>query len=165
MVVCAPCGVRCGLVRVAQPPPEVPPSRRRLLRWLLSGASSTLLGVLLYPVVRYVAPPGQPEAAGETAVVGKVKDFPLNSGKVVRFGARPAIVLRMPSGEFRAFSAVCTHLQCTVQYRPDMELVWCACHNGRFDLAGRNVAGPPPRPLDPLQIALRGDDVVVSRKT
>jgi Rieske Fe-S protein len=140
-------------------------TRRRLLDWLLSGSLGTLVAVLLYPVLRYVAPPGQSEAATDAAVVGKVKDFPPNSGRVVRFGTRPAIVVHLQGGEFRAFSAVCTHLQCTVQYRTDLELIWCACHNGRFDLAGRNVAGPPPRPLDPLDVAVRGDDVVVSRKT
>jgi Rieske Fe-S protein len=139
-------------------------TRRRLLNWLLAGSGGTLLGVLLYPVLRYVVPPAQSEAPGETAVVGKVKDFPVNSGRIVRFGARPAVVVRMPGGDFRAFSAVCTHLQCTVQYRSDLELIWCACHNGRFDLAGRNVGGPPPRPLDPLEVTVRGDDVVVGRK-
>jgi Rieske Fe-S protein len=139
-------------------------TRRRLLDWLLSASSGTLIGVLLYPIARYIVPPEQSEAAGDALVVGKLKDFPLGSGKVVRFGARPAIVVHMPGGEFRAFSAVCTHLQCTVQYRADLELIWCACHNGRFDLAGRNVGGPPPRPLDPFGVAVRGDDVVVSRK-
>lgn len=139
-------------------------TRRRLLDWLLSGSAGTLLAVLLYPILRFVAPPEQSEAAASAVVVGKAKDFPLNSGKVVRFGARPAMVVHTPGGEFRAFSAVCTHLQCTVQYRADLELIWCACHNGRFDLAGRNVGGPPPRPLDALDVAVRGDDVVVSRK-
>jgi cytochrome b6-f complex iron-sulfur subunit len=140
------------------------PSRRSLLRWLLSGSTGTLLAVLLYPVLRYVSPPGEAETGADAVVVGRRKDFPPNSGKVVRFGTRPAIVISTAAGELRAFSAVCTHLQCTVQYRPDMELVWCACHNGRFDLAGRNVAGPPPRPLDALDVALRGDDVVLTRR-
>lgn len=63
----------------------------------------------------------------------------------------------------KAFSAVCTHLECTVQYRPDMERIWCACHNGIYDLNGRNVAGPPPRPLDVFKVAVQGDDVVVSK--
>jgi cytochrome b6-f complex iron-sulfur subunit len=121
--------------------------------------------VLLYPILRYVIPPPQAEAAAGAVPAGKTKDFPPNSGKIIRFGARPAIVVRLATGEFRAFSAVCTHLQCTVQYRPDLELVWCACHNGRFDLTGRNVGGPPPRPLDQLEVAVRGDDVVVSRKS
>ena len=139
-------------------------TRRRLLDRLLAGSAGTLLVVLFYPIVRYIAPPEQAEAMAGAVVVGKVRDFPRNSGKVVRFGNRPAMVVHTAGGEFRAFSAVCTHLQCTVQYRPDQELVWCACHNGRFDLTGRNIGGPPPRPLDVLDVAVRGDDVVLSRK-
>ena len=72
---------------------------------------------------------------------------------------------RRPSaGEFRAFSAVCTHLNCTVQYRNDLEHIWCACHNGHFDLFGKNIAGPPPRPLDTFDVVVRGEDVVVSKR-
>jgi Rieske Fe-S protein len=139
--------------------------RRNLLGWLLATSSGSLLAVLLYPVLRYILPPPQAEAMASSVVAGKTKDFPPNSGKIVRFGSRPAIVVRLTTGEFRAFSAVCTHLQCTVQFRSDLELIWCACHNGRFDLTGRNVGGPPPRPLDQLAVVVRGDDVVVSRKT
>jgi cytochrome b6-f complex iron-sulfur subunit len=144
--------------------PDAGFSRRSLLNWLLAGSGSTLIGVLLYPVLRFIAPPVQAEASAGAVVVGNVKEFPPNTGKVVRFGTRPAIVVHLPTGEFRAFSAVCTHLQCTVQYRPDLAAVWCACHNGRFDLTGRNVGGPPPRPLESLEVLVHGDDVVVSRR-
>ena len=64
-----------------------------------------------------------------------------------------------------AFSAICTHLDCTVQFREDLSRIWCACHNGHFDLTGRNVEGPPPRPLDAFEVNVRGDEIVVSRKT
>src|SRR5262249_11156916 len=101
-------------------PPGMP--RRRLLNWLVSGRGGALFAVLLYPILRYIAPPPQSEVAADAVVAGKVKDFPLNSGKVVRFGSRPAMVVHLPGGEFRAFSAICTHLQCTVQYRSDLEL-------------------------------------------
>jgi Rieske Fe-S protein len=57
---------------------------------------------------------------------------------------------------------VCTHLQGTVQYRADQESIWCACHNGYFDLSGKNVAGPPPRPLDQFDVTVKGDEVHVS---
>ena len=53
---------------------------------------------------------------------------------------------------------------CTVQYRSDLREVWCACHNGIYDLNGRNVSGPPPRPLDVFDVHLRGDEIVVNRK-
>jgi cytochrome b6-f complex iron-sulfur subunit len=50
-----------------------------------------------------------------------------------------------------------------VQFRPDMGHIWCACHNGHFDLAGRNIQGPPPRPLEELAVELRGEEVIVRR--
>ncbi|MBI4391409.1 MAG: Rieske (2Fe-2S) protein, partial [candidate division NC10 bacterium] len=70
---------------------------------------------------------------------------------------------RTPAGELRAFSAVCTHLNCTVQYRPDLSHIWCACHNGHFDLTGKNIAGPPPRPLETFVVNARGNQIVVSK--
>jgi Rieske Fe-S protein len=147
-----------------EPVTALDPGRRRLLNWLLSLGSGGLLGVLLYPIARYVTPPAEPESTSASVVAGKLKDFPPNSGKIVRFGERPAIVVHLATGEFRAFSASCTHLNCTVQYRADREQIWCACHNGTFDLTGRNVGGPPPRPLDAFDVGVRGDDVVVTRK-
>ena len=55
---------------------------------------------------------------------------------------KPGIIVRDQAGEFHAFSAICTHLGCTVQYRPDNADIWCACHNGHYDVTGRNVSGP-----------------------
>jgi cytochrome b6-f complex iron-sulfur subunit len=145
------------------------PTRRGFLESLtnvlLGSGAVSLLGTLLYPVVRFVSPPPVPESEAGNVVAAKLADLPLNSGKVFRFGTRPAIVVHTPAGQLRAFSAVCTHLQCIVQYREDIERIWCACHNGHFDLAGRNVAGPPPRPLEEYEVSVRGDDVVVARKT
>ena len=71
--------------------------------------------------------------------------------------------MRTASGELRAFSAICTHLNCTVQYRDDLGHIWCACHNGHYDLNGRNIAGPPPRPLEALVVNVRGDQIVVRK--
>lgn len=143
---------------------EAEPVRRRVLDFLLASGLGGVAAVVLYPVLRFLAPPQLEEHNPGSVVAGSLSDFPPNSGKVIRFGRAPAIVVRTPAGEFRAFSAVCTHLQCTVQYRSDLRAIWCACHNGRYDLHGRNVSGPPPRPLDRLAVAVRGDKVIVSRK-
>ena len=91
-------------------------------------------------------------------------DIKPNSSKIVRFGNRPALFLMTAEGEYRALSAVCTHLSCTVQYRNDLHQVWCACHNGMYDLNGRNISGPPPRPLETYQVHVRGEEIVISRK-
>ena len=70
-----------------------------------------------------------------------------------------------PSGELRAYDGICTHLNCTVQYRADFGHIWCACHNGQYDTSGKNVSGPPPRPLERFTVSIRGDDIVVSRNS
>jgi Rieske Fe-S protein len=137
-------------------------SRRGMLDLLLSGSFASLIAAVLYPVLRYIAPPPSDQSVTTSVVAAQVNAVPLNSGLVFRFGTRPGILVHTSSGEWRAFSAVCTHLQCTVQYRPDLEQIWCACHNGHFDLSGKNVSGPPPRPLEQYDVSLRGNDVVVS---
>jgi Rieske Fe-S protein len=45
-----------------------------------------------------------------------------------------------------------------------MSQIWCACHNGRYDLTGKNVAGPPPRPLEAFDVSVRNDEIMISRR-
>jgi cytochrome b6-f complex iron-sulfur subunit len=140
------------------------PARRRLMQVLLGGGLLASAVAFLYPVLRYLVPPAATDLGGDSVVAAKVGDLKANSGKIFRFGSRPGLLVRTADGEYRAMSAVCTHLNCTVQYRSDVREVWCACHNGFYDLNGRNVAGPPPRPLDAYDVHINGDDVVVSRR-
>jgi Rieske Fe-S protein len=142
--------------------PELP--RRRFLDWLLGTSIGGLLAAVFYPVSRYVVPPPQPESTVSSVVLPMVTtDLAPNSGKIFKFGNKPGILIRTPTGQLRAFSAVCTHLGCTVQYRDDLEHIWCACHNGHYNLAGQNISGPPPRPLPAYDVRVSGDQVVVSR--
>ncbi len=140
------------------------PTRRGFINWFLGTSAGAFLLSVLYPVGRYLIPPtvGESTAAAVTLPI-KPQDVKRNSGHIFKFGSRPGILVRTPGGELRAFSAVCTHLNCTVQYRPDLGHIWCACHNGHFDLNGKNVAGPPPRPLDPYMVNVRGNQIVVSK--
>ncbi|MBI2880558.1 MAG: Rieske 2Fe-2S domain-containing protein [Candidatus Tectomicrobia bacterium] len=119
---------------------------------------------MLYPVLRYLIPPKVPGAHLGTVQAAKAAELRPGSGKLFRFGSSLGILVRTPSGEFRAFNSQCTHLACTVQYRADLEHIWCACHNGHYDLYGKNIAGPPPRPLEQYDVSVRGEDVFVSRK-
>ncbi len=138
-------------------------SRRGFVNALLGGGFLTTMGSIIFPIINYLIPPRVREATLSSVVAAKVGELKLNSGKIFRFGNKPGILILTERGEYVAFSAVCTHLQCTVQYRPDFKQIWCACHNGRFDLTGKNVAGPPPRPLEAYKVDIRGDDIVVSR--
>lgn len=138
-------------------------TRRGALSWLLGTSLGATLAAALYPVFRFVIPPDVAEAPVNRVLAGKLTELPPNSGKIFRFGSKAGILVRTANGDVRAFSAVCTHLACTVQYRPDMQNIWCACHNGHYDLQGKNIAGPPPRPLEAYKVDLAGNDVYVTK--
>ena len=137
--------------------------RRGFLKYVLGGSLFAWIVSVVYPLLAYLKPPEQPEVEVTSVKVGKLTDIKNDTGSIVRFGNKPVIVVRLSSGEFRAFSATCTHLDCTVQYRNDLGVIWCACHNGHYDLTGRNVAGPPPRPLVSFSVDTKDDEIVISR--
>ncbi|NOX36774.1 MAG: Rieske (2Fe-2S) protein [Calditrichaeota bacterium] len=147
-----------------QRPARAPIPRRRLINWIIQGGLLGFLASVLWPLIRYIIPPDV-EAGVTSGVVeaGTLDDFPVNSGKIIRFGNQPVIVIRTPEGDVRAFSAICTHLACIVQYRADLQHIWCACHNGHYDLTGKNIAGPPPRPLPPYEVKIKDNRIFVSR--
>lgn len=137
--------------------------RREFLDYLLGTSVVATLVAIAYPIIKFLIPPAVTESTQNSVVAAKVSDLEANSGKIFKFGTKPGILIRTPSGELKAFSATCTHLDCIVQYRPDMKMVWCACHNGQYNLSGQNVGGPPPRPLEEFVVNTRGDEIVVSK--
>lgn len=139
------------------------PTRRGFLNWFLGTSVGAMAASILYPVARYVSPPDVLEAQTDRVVAGKETELRLNEGKIFRFGSQPGLLVRTAEGEYRAFSATCTHLNCTVQYRGDLRQIWCACHNGTYDLNGKNVGGPPPRPLEEYKVNVADGEIVVSR--
>jgi Rieske Fe-S protein len=138
-------------------------SRRSFLNIILGGGVIGLLGSILYPIMRFVLPPKLGEAVQSSVTAGKVGELKPNSGKIFKFGNRPGLLILTASGEYKAFSAVCTHLQCTVQYVPGQSKIWCACHNGQFNLNGEVMAGPPPKALEEYKVTVKGEEIIVSK--
>ncbi len=138
--------------------------RRSFINYLLGTSLGATALSILYPVVEFLIPPAISEAQQNNVLAAKAAELKPNSAKIFKFGTKPGILIKTPEGEFRAFSAICTHLNCTVQYKEDVQHMWCACHGGHFDLNGVNVAGPPPRPLEQYAVNLSGDDIVVSKR-
>lgn len=143
--------------------PDLTIGRRRFLDALFGMGLAALAGAIFYPIVRYLIPPKVTEVTHTSAIVGKAFELGPNSGKIFAFGGKPAILIRTPEGDLRAFTAVCTHLACTVQYRSDFRHIWCACHDGHYDLHGQVLSGPPPRPLEEYKVTVKDDDVIVTR--
>ena len=72
-------------------------------------------------------------------------------------------IVRMPEG-FYAVSAVCTHLGCVTQWKPDAAMIACPCHGSKFKADGTKIEGPAPRPLPHFGISLTADgDLLVDK--
>mgnify|MGYP001578400200 CR=1 FL=1 len=134
------------------------PTRRRFLNILLGGSLAAWAASIFYPVIRFLKPLPQSGPSGPTrltrAEVGKLESAGF---VIVPMGSKRAIVFQDAQSKVRALSAKCTHEGCTVQYSAGESVIWCACHNGRFDLDGRVLAGPPPRPLVPFKVQRDND--------
>jgi Rieske Fe-S protein len=121
------------------------PRRRTVLTGTLTAATAAL--------VPACGDGGGP--AGE--VVASAADVPVGGGTVV--AAEKVVVTQPVEGEFRAFSAVCTHQGCTVGSVAD-GLIVCPCHASRFRVTDGSVAsGPATRPLPARRITVAGGEV------
>jgi Rieske Fe-S protein len=139
-------------------------SKRELINYILSAGISTLMVIAACLLYSYIMPPEGIETSVSSVVAAAKGELAPNSSKIFKFGDKPGILINTINNELLAFNAVCTHLNCTVQYDPLARYIWCACHNGHFDLNGNVISGPPPRPLEKYNVNIRGEDVVVSKK-
>jgi Rieske Fe-S protein len=139
-------------------PKQLP--RRGFLNIAIGGSGAAFAVAAGSAVARFVEPPAQPSSG--QAVVGKLEDFPVGAVKTVLVEERPVLIFRGTDGQFRAFSALCTHLQCVVRYVPERTQIECPCHGGVYSMEGLNVAGPPPRPLTELAVLINDGTVIVS---
>lgn len=146
---------------------ENKPSRRGFLNVLLGGGALATLGSIVYPVAKFIVPPAVAEAKlsqlklpfGRADIAAEPK-----KAKYFKYGRELGIIVLTDAGELKALSAICTHLDCTVQNRPDLGLIWCSCHNGKYDYDGKNISGPPPKPLFQFAVKEVGKTIFVSKE-
>jgi len=139
--------------------------RRKFLNFLIGGGLLGWIGSVIYPIFSFLIPPKIPEANVNSVNAGPAAEFPANSGKIIQFGRKPVLLIKNEAGEFHAFDGTCTHLDCIVQYRDDTKQIWCACHNGVYDISGGTVSGPPPRPLQEFTVNIVNDEIVIINPT
>ncbi|CAM3735352.1 Rieske (2Fe-2S) protein [Nocardiopsis gilva] len=102
----------------------------------------------------------KPQDAVRGTVVAQTTDIPEGSGKVI---VRDKLVITQPKkGDFRAYSAVCTHSGCTIQEVTEADNIHCLCHGSEFDIAtGEVLKGPATEPLEKFGVTVKGTDIVL----
>jgi cytochrome b6-f complex iron-sulfur subunit len=141
--------------------------RAKFIRAGFTGAAICWGSMTMIPVLLYLNPPpgeGDEKSKVTSLEACKVSELPKGTGRNFRFGSFPALLIHNEDGELHAFKAICTHLGCTVQFRDDKQCIYCACHGGQYDAhTGKNIAGPPPKPLTPLRVEVVEGKIIVSR--
>ncbi len=139
-------------------------TRRNFVNYFLGGSLIGTILTFLYPVIRFIIPPKQAETLVNQVQAGVVGELAPNSYKIFKFGNSPGILIHTSEGELRAFTAICTHLNCTVRFDNETQTIHCPCHNGRFDLAGNVLSGPPPVPLEMYDVKTSEGNIFVSKR-
>jgi cytochrome b6-f complex iron-sulfur subunit len=145
--------------------PNSTTSRRHFLDLLLGASLLGWLVSIAYPIIRYLKPLPQTGPTGPTRLTrDEASKLEQNKFVIVPVSGQRVLVLQT-GDQLHAFGAKCTHEGCTVTFLPGQSVIWCPCHDGRFDLSGRVLSGPPPRPL-PQYLAQRQADggIVVSEE-
>lgn len=137
-------------------------SRRKFLTWM-SQAFLGLWGIgAAAAVAAYLHVPEKEERIAERLVrVGMLDDLAIGDGRLIRHGTTPFYVVRLDAERVVAMSAICTHVRCVLGYDRERRGFICPCHDGRFDLAGNVLSGPPPRALPSYAVSIRTGEVFV----
>jgi cytochrome b6-f complex iron-sulfur subunit len=133
--------------------------RRKFLGIGLGSVTVAAAVAAAYPLYRYLAPLEAGQAAGR--VVIPEQDVPVGGAKFFEYAGAAAVLVRKQSGELAAFSAVCTHLGCIVQWEKEQQGFLCPCHAGHYSADGVVISGPPPKPLARLPFVVAAGVITV----
>lgn len=133
-------------------------ARRRLLAYLTGLIGAAIAAVLGIPLVAFYVAPSLVKRRPVWVTLGPVSS--IRPGEPTKFTysysridgwlekvVRGTVYAVKSGNELFVLSNICTHLGCGVRWDRDARAFLCPCHDGRFDLKGDVISGPPPRPL------------------
>lgn len=133
-------------------------TRRRLLGYAWILAAAVVVGELIIGTFAFLWPRKKQGKGEKIFIAGKVNDFKV--GEVISFRKEKAFVQKVEGG-FMAFSAVCPHLGCVVNWNEIQKSFECPCHGAKFSRNGEVLEGPPPRPLDLYKLKIVEGKIVI----
>ena len=138
-------------------------SRRNFLARILAAWAGITSIPFVFGITRFIYPPLGKEKIAESISAAKIGDIPINGAKIIKFNKKPVVIIRTPQDQLKAFSAVCTHLGCVVEYKGEQGGYFqCNCHGSMFDVNGNNIRGPAVVPLPQFKVSLKDTDIIVS---
>jgi Rieske Fe-S protein len=139
-------------------------TRRQFLNTLFGGSLIAFFSGTIFSLAKFAFPTLGKEPDFVVLDKKDFTDIPKNSAKIFAWGGVPGLYLKKDDGNTAALKGVCTHMECNVAYRPAEKKFYCACHKGWYDETGKNIAGPPPKPLEFFEITEKGEKLIIARK-
>jgi Rieske Fe-S protein len=139
-------------------------TRRTFLNTLFGGWLLAFFSGTAYALFKFAFPTLGKEP---DFVILKPDDFmniPPNSVKPFAWGGKLGFFYKKSDNTTFALKGVCTHMECNVTYKPEVKKFYCACHKGWFDEDGKNIEGPPPKPLEFFDVKIEGEKLIVAKK-
>jgi Rieske Fe-S protein len=130
------------------------PSRRTFFGTVVGLA----VGLIAWPKMTFAA--GGKKVALPLASVEKLQK--VGGFMVTKVKDKDLLLIRDGEKSVHAFEAKCPHQSCPLIYAPDEKKVKCPCHKGLFDLSGKVLSGPPPRPLESYPATLEGEKILIT---
>lgn len=135
-------------------------SRRHFLDWIIKGGLLTTLAGMFLPAITYLWPVTRRGPALGVVEVARLDEIPEWGAKKVVVGGSAVMIIRTPK-EIKCFSAICTHLGCIVSWDETKKEIVCPCHAGIFDVEGKVLGGPPPRPLPGYEVRVTDGKIFI----
>jgi Rieske Fe-S protein len=139
-------------------------TRRTFLNTLFGGWLLAAFSGAFYTLMKFAFPTLGKEPDFVVLNRNDFIDIPNNSVKPFPWGGTVGLYFKKDDGSILALKGVCTHMDCNVAYRPEEKKFYCACHQGWFDETGKNIAGPPPKPLVTFDVTEDGEKLIIARK-
>jgi menaquinol-cytochrome c reductase iron-sulfur subunit len=149
-------------------------NRRQFVTVVLASIGTIITAAIGLPAIAYLISPAAKTQAADTWIpLGPLDNYPIGVPTLFNFtrtsvngwektvNSYGAYVVRYNETDHKVFSNVCTHLSCRVNWRKEPSDFHCPCHNGEFDIEGKVVSGPPPRPLDQYETKVENGNLFI----
>ncbi len=148
-------------------------TRRKFLGRIIAGISGVIGVAVASPLIGYFLSPAWKKSSSQFTPIARVSDIPAGQPTFVTYEEREkdgwyistlskgAWVVNKDGKEFIVYDPRCTHLNCPYYWDKQNNRFQCPCHDGRFDIDGNVIGGPPPRPLDRLEFRIEEGTILV----